>query len=240
MSELKGVLFDKDGTLIDFHATWVGPMRRLALDMAAGDAALAETMLKAIGFDRDRQKVEADSIMAAGNTHDLAEAWMPYLPGNTLESLVADIDVYAVEEGVMSAEPVLPLVPFFESLRQSGLALGIATSDSEAGARGLVRRYQAEDLLDFISGYDSGHGSKAGPGMALAFAEATGHPPDSLAMVGDNLTDLMMGHAAGYRLSIAVLTGTGDAASLGVYADIVLPSIAGLKPWLQDQGLIAV
>ncbi len=240
MSKLKGVLFDKDGTLIDFHATWVGPMRRLALDLADGDDRLAQSMLEAVGFDHVSQRASADSVMAAGDTHDLAEAWLPYLEADSVSALVDKIDVYAVQEGVMSAEPVLPLRPFFESLRRSGLALGIATSDSEAGARGLVRRYQAEELLHFISGYDSGHGSKAGPGMALAFAEAIGHPPDALAVVGDNLTDLMMGRAAGYGCLVAVMTGTGERSSLAVFADVVLPSIAHLKPWLEERGLIDV
>ncbi len=238
MAKLKGILFDKDGTLIDFHASWVGPMRRLALDVAAGDAALAEELLVAIGYNRQTQRVEGDSVLAAGNIRDLAEAWLPYLPGNDVPYLIEKIERSAVEDGVMGAEPVLPLAPFFESLRQSGLALGIATHDSEAGALGLVRRCQAEHLLDFVSGYDSGHGSKSGPGMALAFAEKVGAAPETLAVVGDNLTDLMMGRSAGYALSIAVLTGTGEAASLSVFADAVLPSIAGLKPWLLEQGLI--
>lgn len=238
MSKLKGVLFDKDGTLIDFHASWIGPMRRLALDLAEGDANLAQTMLEAIGFDHDSQRAAADSVMAAGNTHDLAEAWMPFLASDDLEALAHKIDIYAVQEGVMGAEPVVPLRPFFESLRGSGLSLGIATSDAEAGARGLVRRYQAEDLLDFISGYDSGNGSKAGPGMALAFADAIGQPPETLAVVGDNLTDLMMGRAAGYGCLVAVMTGTGERSSLAVFADVVLPSIAHLKAWLEERQLI--
>ncbi len=237
MARLKGILFDKDGTLIDFHASWIGPMQRLALELAGGDEARAEAMLQAIGFDRARQQVEADSVMAAGDTHDLALAWQPYLPDEGAAALIGKIDSYTAREGVLGSQPVLPLAPFFAGLRGAGLALGIATSDSEAGARGLLRRCGAEHLLDFVSGYDSGHGSKTGPGMALAFAEAVGAPPESLAVVGDNLTDLMMGRAAGYALSIAVLTGTGEEASLRVFADAVLPSIAVLPSWLQEQGL---
>ncbi len=238
MPKLKGVLFDKDGTLIDFHASWVGPMRQLALDLTGGDAELADTMLRAIGFDHGSQLVAADSVMATGDTDDLAEAWLPYLPAESVTSVKVKIDHFVAYEAIVSATPVLPLKPFFETLRESGLVLGIATSDSEAGARGLVQRSEAEELLDFISGYDSGHGSKAGPGMALAFAEAVGEAPEHLAVVGDNLTDLMMGRAAGYGCLIAVLTGTGDRASLGVFADVVLPSIRDLKPWLEERGLI--
>ena len=115
MAKLKGILFDKDGTLIDFHASWVGPMRRLALDVGGGDAALAEELLVAIGYNRETKRVVGDSVLAAGNIRDLAEAWLPYLPGSDVPFLIGKIERCAVEDGVMGAEPVLPLAPFFET-----------------------------------------------------------------------------------------------------------------------------
>jgi phosphoglycolate phosphatase-like HAD superfamily hydrolase len=53
--------------------------------------------------------------------------------------------------------------------------------------------------------------------------------PDRTAVVGDSPVDLAMGHAAGVRRVIAVLTGVGDRASLAS-ADVVLESVADLLP----------
>ena len=54
---IAAILFDKDGTLLDFEATW-GPLYRvLAVDLAGGDAARATAMLAAGGLDRRRQHV---------------------------------------------------------------------------------------------------------------------------------------------------------------------------------------
>ncbi len=239
MTKLQGLLFDKDGTLIDYHVTWLGPMQRLTLELSRGDGDLAEVMMSAAGFDPATGRVKADSTMAAGNTHDLADVWLPYVSEHTLESLVLLIDQRALAESSLTSAPVLPLAEYFSGLRRQGLRLGIATSDSEAGAKALLKREGALDLVDFVSGYDSGNGSKTGPGMALAFAEAVGCDPGTLGVVGDNVTDLLMGRAAGYGLGIGVLTGTSDASALEVFADTVLPSIAEVESWLIAEGRLA-
>ncbi len=71
----------------------------------------------------------------------------------------------------------VPLVPLLSALRARGLKLGVATNDSEAPARAHLDRHGLTGLLDFMAGYDSGHGAKPGPGMCLAFAAATGLDP---------------------------------------------------------------
>ena len=53
--EIRAVLFDKDGTLVDYYAMW-GPAYRAAADdlaVAAGDPALASCLLRMGGYDPD-------------------------------------------------------------------------------------------------------------------------------------------------------------------------------------------
>ncbi|MBC6404121.1 MAG: HAD family hydrolase [Rhodospirillales bacterium] len=238
MSKLSGLLFDKNGTLIDFHKSWVAPMWGLADVLAGEDGDLAALLMQEAGLEPATQRVRPDSILSVGTARDLANAWQPFLPAIGGEALVGRINRFPLRAGKTTAEPVLPLETFFGALRDCGLALGVATSDSEASAHALLAGSQSAAHVGFVSGYDSGHGSKAGPGMALAFAEAIAAPPERLAVIGDNLTDLLMGRQAGYGCLIAVLTGTGSEESLAVYADVVLPSIAELKDWLLQEGLI--
>ena len=51
MSRIRGILFDKDGTLTDFNATWAAVARKMALRAASGDAAHADRLLDLSGFD---------------------------------------------------------------------------------------------------------------------------------------------------------------------------------------------
>jgi phosphoglycolate phosphatase len=109
--------------------------------------------------------------------------------------------------------PVTDLVSLFQRLRGRGLKLGIATMDGTAVTEATLLRIAARELVDFLTGWDGGHGIKPDPGMVLAFCAAVDVPPRETAVVGDNLADLAMARAAGAGLAIAVLTGGCPAAS---------------------------
>jgi phosphoglycolate phosphatase len=125
----------------------------------------------------------------------------------------------------------VPLRPLLAALRGQGLRLGVATNDSEAPARQHLANHGITDCFDFISGYDSGHGAKPGPGMCLAFARQLGLEPARVAMVGDSRHDLEAGRAAGMR-TIAVLTGIARHDELEPHADVVLADIGAIPDWL--------
>ena len=111
---------------------------------------------------------------------------------------------------------------FVSALKACGLAVGLATNDSESGAYRTLEPFDACDLFDFICGYDSGFGAKPKPGMVHAFCEAVGIEPGEVAMVGDSWHDMEMGRQAGVGLRIGVLTGTAEREDLIPDADIVL------------------
>jgi phosphoglycolate phosphatase len=230
---IRAILFDKDGTLIDFQQSW-GPVLSEAAHLAApGDVALARRLMAAGGMDPDTRITAADTVFAAGNTAEIADLFREH--GSTLprDTLIADLDrlfVAAAERGV----PVMPLRPLFEALRAMDYRLGIASSDSEAAIRRLLALEGLTDLVDFVAGYDSGHGAKPEPGMALGFANALGLPASAIAMVGDNRHDMRMGRAAGCGLCLAVLTGTGTPERLSPESDAVLASIAELPGFFSE------
>lgn len=227
-SQIAGILFDKDGTLLDFDASWEPVNRQVSLVAAGGDAELADRLLAACGMDPISGHIVPDSLFAAGNTREIAEgligAGAPFDP-ETLVSLIDDLFAGAAEMSV----PVTELQPLFARLRQRGLRLGIASSDNERSIRVTVRRFGIDDYVDFVAGYDSGHGAKPGPGMVLGFCAETGLAPHQVAVVGDSNHDLHMGRNAGAGLKVAVLSGTGSRQSLEEACDIILNDITELE-----------
>lgn len=224
---IDGVIFDKDGTLFDFRRSWGGWAQNL-LGQLARDRAHAREMAAAIGYDLDSGIFAPDSPVIAATAQDIAQALAPHLPGQSVAQIADQINAAAAQAQMV---PAVPLRPLLESLRATGLRIGLATNDTETPARAHLAAHDLTDLFDFIAGYDSGHGAKPGPGMCLAFARATGLDPARIAMVGDSLHDLHAGHAAG-MLRIAVLTGIATQADLAPHADVVLPDIGALPAWI--------
>ncbi|WP_206040726.1 HAD family hydrolase [Roseobacter ponti] len=230
MTGVRGVLFDKDGTLFDFARTWeawaVSFLTRLAPDR---DHRIR--LGTAIGFDVTTEEFSPGSVVVAGTPGEVAAVLAQHLPQFSAEALVDVINAEA--EAAPQAEAV-PLVPLLEQLRAAGLMLGVATNDAERPARAHLDQAGVTQFFDFIAGFDSGHGAKPGPGQLHAFAAATGLAPDQIVMVGDSTHDLHAGRAAGMRC-VGVLTGLAPAEVLAPHADVIMDNIGGLPAWLAMQ-----
>jgi phosphoglycolate phosphatase len=231
MSAIKGLLFDKDGTLFDFAATWEAWATAFLTRATDGDRTRAQTVGAAIGFDFNAAAFARDSIVIAGTPGEVARALVPHFPDQTLATLT---DMLNEEAQRAPQREAVPLRPLLGDLRGMGYALGVATNDGEAPALAHLKAAGVVEMFDFIAGFDSGHGAKPGPGQMLAFAKATGLDPKYVAMIGDSTHDLRAGRAAG-MVTIAVLTGMAGADDLAPYADAVLPDIGHLPAWLGNR-----
>lgn len=225
---VRGLVFDKDGTLFDFQATWGVWCADFIAELAPGDPDRAVRLAEALEFDLAARRFRPDSPVIAETMEFVVAAIHATLPGLDEAWLRQRIlDSTAAAPQVETA----PLLPLLGRLRAAGITLGLATNDAEAPARAHLDRAGVLDRFAFVAGYDSGHGAKPGPGMLDAFCRATGLAPDACAMIGDSAHDLASGRAAGMR-TVAVLTGTATAAELAPFADAVLADIAALPGWL--------
>lgn len=228
MMDIKAILFDKDGTLFDFAATWEAWAESFLLRFCNGDRIRAAEIGQKIGFDLTDKRFDADSVVIAGTPGQVAEALAPHVPDIPINKIV---DLLNEEAALATQVPAVPLMPFLSGLRAQGLRLGVATNDAIAPARAHLAAAKIAEMFDFVAGYDSGYGAKPAPGPLLAFANHIDVPPAQIVMVGDSTHDLHAARAAGMR-SVGVLTGTAPAPDLEPLADIVLPDIGHLQEWL--------
>ena len=226
------ILFDKDGTLFDFQATWGGWAVGFLGRLAGGDTALREALADAVGLDTGTGEFDPASVLIAGTPGDAVDALLPFLPDPPPRSaLIARLDAEAAAAPLAEA---VPLVPFLSGLAARGYRLGVVTNDAEAPARAHLQASGVLDAFDFVAGYDSGFGAKPGPGQLQAACEYFGCAAGAAVMVGDSLHDLMAGRAAGMR-TVGVLTGLAARAELSPLADAVLPDIGHLPGWLDGE-----
>lgn len=234
-ASISGILFDKDGTLLDYAKSWVPVNYELARIAAGGDEGLARRLLATCGMDPDTGHVAPDSLLAAGNTVEIAAGMVE------AGAAFAHADLVALFDGLFAtsanrAVAVTDLSSFFRVLREKGYRLGVASSDNEHSIRETAERFGFSQYLDYVAGYDSGYGIKPEPGMVLGFCAATGLDPHEVAVVGDNNHDLHMGRSAGAGLTVAVLTGTGSRESLAAASDYCLNDITELVALLPEGG----
>lgn len=229
---MRGILFDKDGTLVDFRATWIPAYRGVADELAerlGGGERLAASLLDRQGYDVRSGEFAEDSLLLWETNEAIAAAW------HTSPEVAGRIDVLEVVLRHFSdverypPQPVGDLSALLGRLRDRGLSLGVATMDDTAIAQAHLRHLGIAEQVDFVVGADAGHGAKPAPGMALAFCAALGLSPAEVIVVGDTPADLLMARNAGCAQAIAVLTGATPAHALVPHADTVLSSVQELE-----------
>ena len=224
---IDAIIFDKDGTLFDFRASWGAWTSGLLAELAP-DPGRARQLGAVLGFDTESHDFARDSAVISHTTPEIAAILHPHVTGISLSALNDRMNAMSL---VAPLVPAVPLRDVLSGLKARGLTLGLATNDTEAPARNHLDRAGVLDLFSFVVGCDSGWGGKPAPGQLNAFVRQFGLTPARVAMVGDSRHDLDAGRAAGMR-AVAVLTGIATARELGPHADVVLADISQLGDWI--------
>ena len=225
---IRGVIFDKDGTLFDFHATWGRATAEVLVTLADGDGTLARRLGRAIGYDAETGRFRAGSPSITGPMEAIEAALAPELPDHPPGRIAERL---AEASAGVEQVPAAPLAEVMAALAARGLALAVVTNDGAAGARAAMRAEGIETHFAAIIGADSGHGAKPAAEPLLAAARAMGTAPGATLMVGDTRHDLDAAAAAGMP-AVGVLTGAAGHDELAGGARAVLPDIGHLPEWL--------
>ena len=233
LAGVAAVVFDKDGTLVDFHRTWDPVVEKFLREMCDSDQQLLEGAATAVGYDLAHQTLLHTSPVVADSNAEVAACLAPWFGRepddpeflNKMERKFAEI-IDTTVTGVEGAERLLA------RLQDAGIPMGLATNDSETSARRQVASLGWSQYFASVVGYDSGHGAKPEPGMVSGSARALGVDASATMMVGDSRHDVEAGKAAG-----AVTVYVGDSEDLGESADVWLRQISELgRLLLPDEG----
>ncbi|MBI2776466.1 MAG: HAD family hydrolase [Chloroflexi bacterium] len=226
-------IFDKDGTLIDFHLMWVDWVRDLADRAAAanGGERLDDLLHDVMGVDVATGRVLPHGRLAATPMRRLREATADALrdAGLAPERVASVVDAaWHAPDPVVLARPLADLDRLFAQLRAAGVHVAVATSDDREPTERTLEHFGVAGLVEALSCADDGHAVKPSPDAVHRICREIGVPELETAVIGDSPADLAMGRAAGAGRVIGVLSGVGDRAALAGHCDLLLGSVAEL------------
>ena len=229
------LIFDKDGTLIEFHLMWGAWVDHLARGLeGTSGLALRDGLYELLGVDRESGQVHAHGLLAATPMSRIREA------------VVAHVAAAGAEPGGggRGGRRVLACPRSGRAraagdgpARRSSAACGRGSRASRSRRATTVTRRSARCTRSASTA-----SSRRSPARTMASrtsprripssgcARSSGVPPARTAVVGDSPADLRMARSAGAGRAIGVLTGVGDRPTLEPLADLVLGSIAELAP----------
>jgi len=229
---IKAILFDKDGTLVDFQKTWFAIGDVMALKAADGNRDRANALMELAGYDFAGQCFKADSVFAAGTNAEIIALWYPEADEGERQTILAGYNAITAEEGAAASVALPGSKDALAALHGQGFRLGVATNDSTSGAEKTLLALGIAQMFDAAYGYDAVANPKPAPDALHAFADLTRLKTSEIAMVGDNRHDLEMARAGGAGLVVGVLSGTGTRETLAPMADVILDSVADLPAFL--------
>ncbi|MBL1437319.1 MAG: HAD-IA family hydrolase [Rhodobacteraceae bacterium] len=220
MSDLKLVIFDMDGTLMDSQEFILLAMR-YAFDKAGHPAPSKADVLSIVGLSLDA----AVAVLLP----DLDEA-------ENLRTVELYRHSFIELREKMGAEAKAPLYPGARAALErlyavDNIVLGVATGKAK---RGLDHAYDSHGIGHFFetSQTADNHPSKPHPSMLLQTLKDTGVEASNAVMVGDTEFDMEMGRAAGFK-TIGVSWGYHPISRLGA-ADIIIDDFSELDAALAE------
>ena len=234
LADIDLAIFDKDGTLIEFHLMWSDWVRALASGLEAEYGENLDVVVYPLmGVDPETGRVYPHGALAATPMVPLRLALSTALrvhgiPPGTVARIVDA--AWHSPDPVELARPTTDLRALFLALRAAGTRIAVATSDDRDPTERTLAHFSVTDLVEAVTCADDGLAVKPSPEAVHWICRTLGVPEARTAVVGDAPADLRMGRSAGVGLVVGVLTGVGDDAALTDLADVVLPSIAELRP----------
>lgn len=226
------IIFDKDGTLIDFDAFWVTisvkAIKDILKKLKKEEIPLNE-VLEAFGVHEGITDI--NGIICKGTyqqmgqiVYDIACKYGCNTSCDEVVQMVIRAYNQNKDEGKIA--PTTPkLLEVLMELKKRNKRLAVVTTDNEEITRKCLKKLGIEELFDKIYTDDGSVPTKPDPHCAFDFCMLTGVKPERVVMVGDTMTDVTFAKNAGISV-IGVAKTEKNKQILSLHADVVISDLS--------------
>ena len=233
--DTKVVVFDKDGTLIDFQKIWGSRMvaaAKAVISACRKSDDLLDRLFRTVGYNVEGTQTLGCGPLATAPIVQLETIGATVLhqagiPWDEAASLAAE---HLTKRMVTlpTADEISPrgnVASLLQELRDAEIRIAVATTDNRLTAEKCLEVLGIGNLIEqLLCGDDRTGPRKPDPAVLLGIADSFCTPINQVIMVGDTVSDLKMAKAAG-AMAVAITGGAGSRAELTQQADVVIDSL---------------
>ena len=228
----KAVIFDKDGTLMDFDPFWVTLTRIVVEEIKTNMQAVnvpEEEILTALGVKDGVTNI--NGVLCHGTYTQMGsvvsyvlERWGYETNPDEVTKLMIESYHRNYERGMI--QPVCDnLCEVLRNLKEQGIKLAVVTTDDPLGVQSCLKKLGIADCFDAVYADDGKMPAKPEPHALYDFLEKEGLDRSEVVMVGDTLTDTAFARNAGIKV-IGVAKDDGNRQILARHAEAVIPDVS--------------
>ncbi len=232
---VKAVIFDKDGTVLDFDGFWL-PVAVKATEIIMSKLGVIDVpsaaVLKSMGVVDGIASIKGS--LCFGTYRDMAEDMNSVFKkyGYSFDTdMLTELTVDAYH-GSIDAGEIKPTCPNIEEvmqyLKSKDIKIVLVTSDGPAVTAECLKGLKIDKYFDVVFTDDGTHPNKPDPFMINKLCEDYGFSKGEVVMVGDTLADMNFAINGGIR-SVGLAKSEENKAILLEKTDMVVPDISYLN-----------
>ena len=213
IDNIKMVIFDKDGTLIDVHHYWCSMIEFRAkffvesLESEDIDKnALYNDLVDSMGIDLNTKKMKPEGPVGIKPRTFIInvafETICKYISNYTKDKVIdifAQVDEYSKTKLQEIVTPLVGVRELLSSLKENNILCSIATTDLSTRADLAMEKLNLKDYFIDIAGADLVENAKPSPDLVNYIIKKNSLKLSDIVVVGDSMADLNMSKNANCR-----------------------------------------
>ncbi|NSL51034.1 HAD family hydrolase [Calidifontibacillus erzurumensis] len=231
--EINTVLFDKDGTILDFPSIWIPWVDDLSEYIRSNlpECSLTKKELrKVFGAGEEDNSIDPKSPLAIANMEEskIILAYKIYENG-----LPWDLAVFHANESVnyanerqnssISIKLIDGIKELLEKFKENNVKLGVLTADDTEKAKCHLKKVGVENYFDFVIGSDQVLNGKPYPDLVYLASDRFGFSLSETMLIGDTNADIQLGKNAGINFTVGIVSYAKNTDHL-IDADLIIHS----------------